>query len=80
MTGSPAERLAVANKGLLKDGYDADLVIFDYDRLKDTATYVETHKQPEGIVYVIVNGEIVYKDMEFTGIYSGKALRHIPCR
>lgn len=76
MTGLPADRLAVANKGLLKDGYDADLVIFDYDRLKDTATYVETHKQPEGIDYVIVNGEIVYKDMEFTGIYSGKALRH----
>lgn len=80
MTGLTAQRLAVANKGLLKDGYDADLVIFDYDRLKDTATYVQTHKQPEGIDYVIVNGEVVYQDMEFTGIYSGKALRHIPCR
>ena len=76
MSGSPAERLNVANKGLLKDGYDADLVIFDYDRLKDTATYVETHKQPEGIDYVIVNGEIVYKDMEFTGIHAGRVIRH----
>jgi len=83
MTGLPAQRLNVENKGLLKDGYDADLVIFDYDRLRDLATFTQSHVCPEGIDYVIVNGEIVYKDMEFTGIYSGKGLRQgggtVPC-
>ena len=75
MTGVPAQRLNVENKGQLKDGYDADLVIFDYDRLRDTGTFVNAHQKPEGIDYVIVNGEIVYKDMEFTGVYSGKGIR-----
>ena len=40
MTGLTAEYLLVKNKGLIRDGYDADLVIFDYDRLQDTATYL----------------------------------------
>ena len=75
MTGLPADRLNVENKGLLKDGYDADLVIFDYDRLRDMGTFVNAHQKPEGIDYVIVNGEIVYRDMEFTGVYSGKGIR-----
>jgi N-acyl-D-amino-acid deacylase len=76
MTGLTAQRLCVANKGLLQDGFDADLVIFDYDRLRDTATYTHAHKCPEGIDYVIVNGEVVYRDMAFTGIHSGKAIRY----
>lgn len=76
MTGLTAQRLYVANKGLLKDGFDADLVIFDYDRLQDTGTFTHAHKCPEGIDYVIVNGEIVYRDMAFTGIRSGKILLH----
>ena len=75
MTGSPAHRLNVAGKGLLKDGYDADLVIFDYDRLQDVATFVKPHQCPQGIDYVIVNGQIVYQDMEFTGTYSGRPIR-----
>ena len=75
MTGLPAHRLNVKNKGLLKDGYDADLVIFDYDRLQDVATYVNPHQCPVGIDYVVVNGQVVYKDMEFTGVYSGRAIR-----
>ena len=80
MTGLTAQRLCVANKGLLKDGFDADLVIFDYDRLQDTGTYTHAHKCPEGIDYVIVNGEIVYRDMAFTGIHSGRIIRHHPCK
>ena len=75
MTGSPAQRLNVENKGLLKDGYDADLVLFDYDRLQDVATFTHSHQCPKGIDYVIVNGQIVYKDMQFTGVFSGKPIR-----
>lgn len=76
MTGQTADYLSIANKGYIRDGYDADLVLFDYDKLQDTATYVNSNSITEGIRYVFVNGEIVYKDKEFTGIYSGKFIRH----
>lgn len=75
MTGLTAERLLVDNKGLLKDGYDADILIFDYDGLKVNATYTAPHQKTDGISEVIVGGQTVYKDLEFTGIYSGKVIR-----
>ncbi len=76
MTGLTAEYLLVKNKGLIKEGYDADLVVFDYDRLKDTATYSNSNSKTEGIDYVFVGGEVVYKDMGFTGRYPGRMIRH----
>lgn len=76
MTGKSAEYLLLKNKGLIKDGYDADLVIFDYENLKDTATYENSNSITEGIKYVLVDGEIVYKDKKFTGKKPGKFLRH----
>jgi len=76
MTGLTAERLLVPNKGLLREGYDADVLIFDYDRLKVLSTYTDPHRKTEGIDYIFVNGQLVYKDLEFTGTYSGKVIRH----
>lgn len=76
MTGLTADSLVIKNKGYIKDGYDADLVIFDEERLKDTATYTNSNSLTEGIDYVFVNGQVVYKDMELTGVYSGKMIRH----
>jgi len=76
MTGLTAKYLSVKNKGLIKEGYDADLVIFDYDRLQDTATYSNSNSITEGIDYVIVDGQIVYQDKKFTGKYPGRMLRH----
>ena len=76
MTGLTAEYLSVKNKGIIREGYDADLVIFDYDRLQDTATYSNSNSITEGIDYVFVNGEIVYQDKQFTGRYAGKMIRH----
>ena len=64
------------NKGFIRDGYDADLVLFDFDRLKDTATYDQSNSLTEGIDYVIVGGEVVYHDMQLTGRYPGRMLRH----
>lgn len=74
MTGFPAERAGLKNKGLIKDGYDADLVIFDYDKIRDTATYLEPLKLCDGIEYVIVNGKIVYHEKKMTGEYPGCVL------
>jgi len=76
MTGLPAQRLLVANKGLLKDGYDADVLIIDYDNLKDLATYDDPNRLTEGMDYVTVNGKVVYHDMKFTGTYSGRFVPH----
>lgn len=76
MTGLTAEYLLVKNKGFIRDGYDADLVLFDFDRLKDTATYDQSNSLTEGIDYVIVGGEVVYHDMQLTGRYPGRMLRH----
>ena len=76
MTGLTAEYLLIKNKGFIRDGYDADLVLFDYDRLQDTATYINSNSITEGIDCVIVNGAIVYADKQFTGEYSGRMIRH----
>lgn len=75
MTGLTADRLLVKNKGLIRDGYDADLLILDYEGLKVHATWTDPHRKTEGIDQVIVGGETVYKDLEFTGTYSGKVIR-----
>ena len=76
MTGLTADYLNVKNKGYIKEGYDADLVIFDFDNLRDTATYDNPISYAEGISHVIVGGETVYKDMQLTGICSGKVVRY----
>lgn len=76
MTGLSANYLRIKNKGIIKDGYDADLVLFDYNSLQDTATYDNSNSLTEGIDYVIVGGEIVYHDKKLTGNYPGKMLRH----
>lgn len=76
MTGLSANFLRLKNRGLIRDGYEADLVIFNYEKLKDTATYANPNSITEGINYVFVNGESVYEAMELTGNASGKMLRH----
>lgn len=76
MSGLTADYLNVKNKGYIKDGYDADLVIFDFDALCDTATYEKPISYAEGINRVIVGGETVYKDMKLTGKCPGKVIRY----
>lgn len=61
MTKEPADRLCIFNKGRIALGCDADLTIFNKDKIIDGATYEETDKGPKGIDYVIVDGEIAIK-------------------
>lgn len=75
MTGLTADRLELPGKGLLKDGYDADLLILDYENLHVNATYDDPNRKTDGIDAVFVGGECVYRDLEFTGTYSGKVIR-----
>ncbi|HOK49834.1 MAG TPA: amidohydrolase family protein [Sedimentibacter sp.] len=58
MTYMPAQRLKLNRKGLLKEGYDADITIFDYNTIIDKATFQEPQLRPEGIDYVILGGKL----------------------
>ena len=71
MTSLPAERLGLTNRGRLVPGYAADVVIMQADKVKANATFLDPHQYPSGITHVIVNGEIVIKDEEFTGKTPG---------
>ena len=71
MTGLPAQKLGLKDRGVIREGAAADLVIFNQATIRDRATYQNPHLYPEGIEYVIVNGEIVLKAGEHTGKLPG---------
>ncbi len=75
MTSLPASFLNLTGKGVIADGADADLLIFDYDRICDRADYASPLALCDGIERVVVAGETVYKDKELTGKYPGKFLK-----
>lgn len=75
MTGLPAAKLGLARRGLLKEGYYADMVVFDPTTVADTATFVEPHRYPVGIDYVLVNGVLTVEKGEHTGALAGRVLR-----
>jgi len=75
MTSLPATKIGLEKKGIIKEGFDADIVIFDPKKIIDKATYGEPHQYPEGIKYVIVNGEVVVDNGKITGLRPGKILK-----
>jgi N-acyl-D-amino-acid deacylase len=75
MTSLPAQRLGFGDRGLLRPGMAADVVCFDPETVRDTATYEDPKRLPEGIPYVAVNGRLVVDDGRHTGDLPGRALR-----
>ena len=75
MTSAPAARLGLTDRGLLSDGYAADIVVFDPARVRSNATYDDPRRYPDGIDYVIVNGEVVVDDGVHTGALPGRVVR-----
>ena len=71
-----ATRLNIWNKGFIKIGMDADLVIFDPEEIADKLTFKNPFDEPNGIRYLLINGKIVLKNGEYTGKRVGKALRN----
>ncbi|MFC1611897.1 amidohydrolase family protein, partial [Myxococcota bacterium] len=67
-------RLIEQNRGALRPGFFADLVIFDEDTIIDRATYEEPTLQPDGIEYVIVNGQVAMHNGQYSGALSGRVL------
>ena len=85
MTGMPAKRLGLKDRGLIREGCAADLVVFDLPRVKDRATNRwphaypfenYPHDYPEGIDWVFVNGTAAVEDGKPTGTRTGQCLRH----
>ena len=72
---TPAARLGLADRGLLRDGMAADIVVFDPATVRSTATWEQPRSFPIGIPWVVVNGEVVVADGVHTGATPGRALR-----
>jgi N-acyl-D-amino-acid deacylase len=74
MTSLPAMRLGLADRGIIRPGMKADLVLFDPQRVRDTATFKNPHQYAEGIRLVAVNGRVVFDGKSMTGVRPGRIL------
>ena len=75
MTSAPAQRLGLRDRGLIREGFKADITVFDEENVNDEATFVYPHRYAAGIPYVLVNGVPVIDQGEHTGELPGRALR-----
>jgi N-acyl-D-amino-acid deacylase len=75
MTSGPAGIFGIVNKGRIAEGYDADINIFDFEKLQDKASYIEPAQFSEGFDLVIVNGLIAVENDRLTGSTGGRFLR-----
>ena len=76
MTSLSAETFGLVERGRIEEGYWADLVLFDPERIADTATYDDPKREPIGIELVVVNGAIALERGIHTGAGTGKMLRY----
>ena len=75
MTSLPAQVFGFVDRGVLRPGAFADIVVFDLARVVEKATYQDPHQMAEGMDWVIVNGQIAKRDGEYTGARAGRVLR-----
>jgi N-acyl-D-amino-acid deacylase len=75
MTSLPASVFAIPERGLVRAGMIADVVVFDPATIADHATYADPHRLSEGMVYVLVSGTPAIADGQFTGVRAGRVLR-----
>ena len=76
MTGMPAGRLGLKDRGLVREGFAADITVFDPATVKDDSTYADPHRYPSGIPYVIVNGAVTVDGGRMQMPRAGRILRH----
>lgn len=75
MTGLPARKIQLEDRGVLRPGAFADLVAFDPATVRDTATFQDPHQYPQGIELVVVNGVVTVMEGEMTGELAGRPVR-----
>src|SRR5690606_2542680 len=78
LTPRPAARLRLPDRGLIREGHRADLVLFDPDTVADTATFDDPRSLPEGIPHVLVSGRPVIRDGRRTDVLAGRSVRRTP--
>lgn len=75
-TSLPAQFMGFKDRGMIKEGYAADIVIFDLDDIEDKATFVNPHQYPEGIEQVLIGGEYMVKDGQLTENLPGRVIKN----
>jgi N-acyl-D-amino-acid deacylase len=75
MTSLPAQTFGFRDRGMIREGFAADIVIFDENTIIDQATFDKPHQYPLGISYVLVNGTVVLANNQLTEARPGMALR-----
>jgi N-acyl-D-amino-acid deacylase len=76
MTSLPAARMGLIDRGVIAQGYAADIVILDPAAVADKSTFSAPHQYAEGIQYVIINGQVIKSPDGMTGKSAGQILRH----
>jgi N-acyl-D-amino-acid deacylase len=74
MTSFPAQTLGLQDRGILRDGMKADIVVFDANRIRSNATYEDPRRMAEGVHHVVVNGKLVLHDGQMTDALPGRSL------
>jgi N-acyl-D-amino-acid deacylase len=77
MTSLPAKTFRFQDRGELREGNWADIVVFDPEKVQDTASYKDPHHYPNGIPYVLVNGVVVIAKSEHRGVKAGRGLKNV---
>ncbi|MEU3406212.1 D-aminoacylase [Streptomyces sp. NPDC006670] len=80
LSGRPAARLRLPDRGLVREGYRADLVLFDPETVAAGSTYEEPRRLPSGIPHVLVDGRFVMRDGRRTDVLAGRSVRRTPFR
>ncbi len=75
LTGLPASNLKIKERGLLEEGYFADVVIFDPETIEDMATFSDPHQFANGVIHVFVNGVQVLREGDHTNEFPGVVVR-----
>ena len=74
MSAFPAQRLGLADRGVIRQGLKADIAVFDPATVRDTATFEKPHSYAEGVSYVLVNGQVVFENGKMTDARPGRVL------
>jgi len=74
MSAFPAQRIGLADRGVLREGLKADIAIFDPATIRDLATFEQPHQYAEGVTHVIVNGQIAFENGKMTAARPGRVL------
>ena len=74
MTSIPAAVYGLHTKGVLKEGFDADICFFDAEEIIDRSDFTSCHERAEGLNYILINGTVVVKNAVYNGTRAGKVL------